>query len=117
MLQITQKEAKCLLDNIPTLGLDQERSSDLTEQESDELIEKLYQFTLKEDTWLTRLEQERTELFTKLLKLHEFTLTEAFKKLPEVDQDLLQTQYCSMFTYHSILSMRYYKAKKDSQNV
>ena len=114
MLKLTKDEVKLLLASTAEFGTNLQNC---TEQESDELIEKLYQFTMKEDTWLTRLEQERTELFTKLLKLHEFTLTEAFKKLPEVDQDLLQTQYCSMFTYHSILSMRYYKAKKDSQNV
>jgi hypothetical protein len=117
MLQITQKEASILLENISKVGINVDPTSEVTEQEADALVDKLYEFCRKEDTWLTRLEQERTELFTKLCKLHEFTLTEAFKKLPAVDQDLLQTQYCSMFTYHSILSMRYYKAKKDSQNV
>ena len=52
-LKLNKREAKCLLDNLPTLGLDQDRSSELTEQESDELIEKLYQFTVKEETPIT----------------------------------------------------------------
>lgn len=52
------------------------------------------------------LEQEYEELHKKYLKLDDFTWTDEFKSLPQIQQDLLHLQESAMSSYCYILQMR-----------
>ena len=52
------------------------------------------------------LEQEYNELHKKYLKLDDFTRTDEFKSLPQIQQDLLYLQESTMSSYYDILHMR-----------
>ena len=114
MLKITKDEAKVLLQSLSEHGIDLQYS---TEEEADKLVKKLEAFVEEEGTFITRMEQESQELFEKLTKLQVFSQTEVFKRLSELNRDLLNMQYCSMYTYHVTLSIRINQAKNGTKNV
>lgn len=114
MLKLTKDEVKTLLASTAESGISLQNC---TEEEADKLVNKLEAFVEAEDTFITRMEQESQELFEKLIKLHTFSVSERFKDLSEVDQELLHMQYCNMYSYHGILCSRINQAKMEPKNV
>jgi len=53
-----------------------------------------------------RVIQEDGELQIKAVKLIEFTSSDAFKKLPVMDQQLLEIQLGAMIAYSNVLKLR-----------
>lgn len=114
MLKLTNKEARLVNDSVEGVSLLLAERLGLTEEDVDALLEKLKQAADAEEvqeTWLTRLEDEAIELHEKLTKLYAFLQTDEFSKLGPFDQEMLITQYCNMYAYHTTLSIRINKAK------
>lgn len=103
MLKLTKDEVKVLLASTAESGISLQNC---TEEAADKLVNKLEAFVESEDTWITRMEQEAQELFEKLTKLHTFTQSEAFKQLSDLDRDLMNMQYCNMYSYSITLGIR-----------
>lgn len=114
MLKLTKDEVKTLLASTAEFGINLQNC---TEQEADELVNKLEAFVEAEDTFITRMEQEGKELLEKMHKLHAFTQSEAFKQLNELDRDLMNMQYCNMYAYSVTLGIRINQAKNAPKNV
>lgn len=114
MLKLTKDEVKLLLASTAEFGINLQNC---TEEEADELVNKLEAFVEAEDTFITRMEQEGKELHEKMLKLHAFTQSEAFKQLSDLDRDLMNMQYCNMYAYSATLGIRINQAKNAPKNV
>ena len=103
MLKLTKDEAKTLLASTAESGISLQNC---TEEEADKLISKLEAFVEAEVTSITRMEQEGKELLEKMNMLHAFTQSEAFKQLSDLDRDLMNMQYCNMYSYSVTLGIR-----------
>ena len=59
-----------------------------------------------ESTFKTRLQTEEAELLVKMENLNAFRLTDKFKELEIVQQELLHIQFAAMMTYINCLTAR-----------
>lgn len=103
MLKLTKDEVKTLLASTAESGINLQNC---TEEEADKLVKKLEAFAEAEATPIALMEQEGKELLEKMNKLYAFLQSEAFKQLSDLDRDLMNMQYCNMYSYSVTLGIR-----------